>query len=182
MSLLILFLQHHLDKAMIKLGNTERQLDEAVSCIAELQSTGTSSVVMRIPVPPYGSDSISPGFYDTKGGRRFALKVREQHWDLCISIAVMSGRHDDVLEWPVKGTVTIQLLNQKEDKNHELLADKKQVQFKNKVVPPATHGKWIHLGDTQVWEMLWAATYIDNNTYIFKVKIDLDTPSKPWLV
>ena len=107
------FIQHHLDKAMVKLYNTktqfetrlcniERQLDEAILCITELQSTGTSSVVIRIPVP-YDSDSISPGFYVTKGGCRFALKIdKGRHFMNSISIAVMSGLYDDVLEWPVK--------------------------------------------------------------------------------
>ena len=178
------FIQHHLDKAMVKLDNTETRLcktEARLDVAVELQSTGTSSVVIRIRVP-YGSDSISPGFYVTKGGCRFTLKVHVQCWNFSISIAVMSGRHDDVLEWPVKGAVTIQLLNQEEDKDHKLLADKKQVEFKNKVVPPATHGEWIHLGDTPIWMIFWDETHIANNTYFFKVKIDLDTPSKPWLV
>ena len=161
------FIQHHLDKAMIKLCNTEARLDEAVSCIAELQSTGTSSDVIRIPVLIYGSDSISPGFYVTKGGCRFALNVCHQRGKPAISIAVMSGRHDDVLEWPVKGAVTIQLLNLDEDKDHKLLADKKQVEFKNKVVPPATHGEWIYLSYIPKYMMFLAATYCVNNTYFF---------------
>ena len=178
------FIQLHLDKAMVKLS-------EALSSIEELQSTDNKvfPTVIKVPIK-WGKESISPGFYEIKGGYRLALKAYcgrgvEQSasstgLNLYTHIAVMSGRHDDVLEWPVSGIVTVQLQNQEANMNHRIVVDYKEVEFNNKVVPPTVYGEWIHLADFTISEFY--EKYIPNNSLYFKVKFHSDTELKPWLV
>ena len=178
-----------MDETLVQLRKTERRLDKAVSCIADLQSTGKSSVVIKIPIT--SKVSISSGFYVAKGGYYLdhggyylALRVdalgRQSAYSL--AMAVMSGRHDDALEWPVKGTVTIELLNQKEDRNHKQVVDRKKVELGNKVVAPATHGKWIHLGDFTIEMPKEKTNYVERNNLFFKVEAYLNAPPKRWLL
>ena len=63
------------------------------------------------------------GFYTRDGGYKMCLQVYANGLIIIrdhISIAVylMKGDHDDHLTWPVKGTLTAQLLNQISDSNH----------------------------------------------------------------
>ncbi len=164
------FIQYHLDTAMIhlnktktlltgtrtRLAATERQLNATETrltatetrleeALSYIQPSRESSTVIKVPYVPYG-EFISPGFYVNKGGYQFGLKVTERFANGAnIAISVMSGKCDDVLEWPFTATVTIHLLNQNENKNHLLVVNKDQAVIKKKVIPPAVYGEWIHL-------------------------------------
>ena len=179
------FIQYHLDTAMVHLNKTETRLEEALSCI---ESSGESSTVIKVPCVP-NRETISPGFYVNKGGYRFGLKVIDDILHTTnIAISVMSGRYDDVLEWPVTATVTIHILNQNEDNDHRLVVDKQQAVFNNKVIPPAVYGEWIDFGERKVVEprarlfSLIRVSYMTNNCFFFKVKVDVNCRRKPWLV
>ena len=62
----------------------------------------------------------SPGFYTSPGGYKMCLRVCAHNTctHVICGIRLMSGEYDDSLEWPFHGEVTIELLNQLEDKNH----------------------------------------------------------------
>ena len=99
----------------------------------------------RVCVPPFeftmrgfelqkaGNDIwFSPSFYtDTHPqGYRMCLEVYPNGWDtgkgthVSVYIHLMRGEWDNYLQWPFQGEVTIQLLNQIEDKgHHELTRD-----------------------------------------------------------
>ena len=66
----------------------------------------------------------SPGFYTKSGGYKMCLRIFPYGVGLgsntCVSVSarLMKGDHDDHLTWPVKGTLTVQLLNQLSNSNH----------------------------------------------------------------
>ena len=65
----------------------------------------------------------SAGFYTRDGGYKMCLCTYPNS-GMCYSsyvavdVYLMKGDHDDHLTWPVKGTLTVQLLNQLSDSNH----------------------------------------------------------------
>ncbi|XP_011409491.1 PREDICTED: TNF receptor-associated factor 5-like, partial [Amphimedon queenslandica] len=67
----------------------------------------------------------SPGFYTSPGGYKMSLNVdangngEGEGTHVSCFICLMAGEYDDTLEWPFQGKVTIELLNQLEDKNHK---------------------------------------------------------------
>ncbi len=67
----------------------------------------------------------SKTFYSHPGGYRMTLTVStngdggEDHGHLSVYICLTGGEYDDNLVWPFHGIVTVDLLNQLEDSNHE---------------------------------------------------------------
>ena len=70
----------------------------------------------------------SPSFYTSRAGYKMCVKVYtkgrgdSKHTHLSVYAYLMKGDNDDSLTWPFTGTVTIELLNQLEDKNHYKLS------------------------------------------------------------
>ena len=64
----------------------------------------------------------SKGFYTRDGGYKMYLIIfpmsSAYHVHITVGSCMMKGDHDDHLTWPVKGTLTVQLLNQLSDGNH----------------------------------------------------------------
>ena len=62
----------------------------------------------------------STGFYTRDGGYKMFLSVYPNGLGSFVTVGayLMKGDHDDQLTWPVKGTLTVQLLNQLSDSNH----------------------------------------------------------------
>ena len=62
----------------------------------------------------------SPSFYTGDKGYKMCLSVSSHHIPSYISICVllMCGEYDDQLHWPIKGILTLQLMNQLNDDNH----------------------------------------------------------------
>ena len=67
---------------------------------------------------------FSPSFYSHQQGYRLCLDVysngdgNSKGTHVSIFTHIMLGQFDDSVQWPFRGTITIQLLNQIEDKNH----------------------------------------------------------------
>ena len=62
-------------------------------------------------------------FYTRNGGYKMLLHIFPYGWIgfynyVSAEVALMKGDHDDHLTWPVRGTLTVQLLNQLSDSNH----------------------------------------------------------------
>jgi len=62
----------------------------------------------------------SPSFYTGDNGYKMCLSVSSHHIPSYVSICVllMCGEYDDHLHWPLRGTLTLQLLNQLDNDNH----------------------------------------------------------------
>ena len=67
---------------------------------------------------------MSPTFYTSIGGYKLVLVVfpngykEDEGSQVSCFICLLAGEYDFQLQWPMKGEVTIELLNQLEDKNH----------------------------------------------------------------
>ena len=69
---------------------------------------------------------FSPKFYSSPGGYKMEIAVwangdgvaRGTHGHVSVNVYLRHGDNDDHVPWPFTGTVTIELLNQLEDKNH----------------------------------------------------------------
>ena len=130
---------------------------------------------------------VSPGFYVSTGSYRMALKVTIHKWwkseYLYCYLALLPGEYDDTLEWPFQGEVTVELLNQKEDKNHvnKIIYFNKDTpeQYKKRVVHSGGIGEW--WGKQDVIYKQYLDPYLsDNNTLYFRISVKINTRS--WLV
>ena len=66
----------------------------------------------------------SPPFYSHTGGYKMCLKVNangqgsRKGTHVSIYVHLMHGEHDDHLNWPFRGDITVQLLNQRKEEEH----------------------------------------------------------------
>ena len=158
-------------------------LHRAVKEIHELraQRPFTADKIPVIKMQNYLQHNISTGFYLSPCGYKMALKICLYHNFDCY-LALLPGEYDNTLEWPFQGVVTVELLNQKEDKDHDsttiFFNEDTPDKYKNRVVPPKVNGEWrrsisyLHKRDK----------YTYNNTLYLRVSIKTTEPNKPWLV
>ena len=75
----------------------------------------------------------SPPFYSHIGGYKMCLNVvangsgDDKGTHITVGVHLMRGENDDLLKWPFRGDITIQLLNQRKDEEHW----KKSISFDN---------------------------------------------------
>ena len=135
----------------------------------------------------------SPHFTTSRSGYKLCVGVAASGWGdgegthVTIGAYLMKGDDDNFLTWPFTGTVTLELLNQLEDKNHH----KKTATF------PADHeaSKRVVDGEraTRGWgwpqfishtdldfKPLINRQYLKDNTLVFRVSADAPD-HKPWL-
>ena len=60
----------------------------------------------------------SPAFYTHQGGYRMCLQVSFQRKTLSVYVCMMRGQFDSSLEWPFRGEIFVELVNQIGDFNH----------------------------------------------------------------
>ena len=138
----------------------------------------------------------SQGFYTTPGGYKMCLSVfcngnggAANHYLSCF-IHLLSGEYDDTLEWPFRGEVTIELLNQLEDKNHE-----KELFYFNNSSPLEyrirVRGKDVGRGGglqqfMPHTELSFKPTlnrqYLKDDSLYFRVSVKATSKTRPWLV
>ena len=133
---------------------------------------------------------ISPGFYVSTGSYKMALKVSTYKWwkseYLSCYLSLLPGEYDDTLEWPFQGEVTVELLNQKEDKDHREriipFNEDTRDKYKNRVVRSGDFGEW--QGQKNVIDKRYLDPYVsDNDTLYFRISVKINTrTNKSWLV
>ena len=102
-------------------------------------------------------------------------------------ICLMSGEYDDILEWPFQGEVTVELLNQLEDKNHCKYTigfnESTPQECKERVVGKQYGSPW---GYCQFISHSHKSTlncrYLKNDTLYFRISVKVTSTTKPWLV
>ncbi len=134
----------------------------------------------------------SPPFYTSYSGYKMCLSVYVNGWGdgagthVSVHACLMKGDHDDTLTWPFPGSVTIELLNQLEDRNHH----KSTVTFpadddvSERVVDSETGTGWgwpefishPHLD----YNPRAKTQYLKDNTLVFRVSVEAPN-HKPWL-
>ncbi len=135
----------------------------------------------------------SPPFYTSYSGYKMCLSVYANGFgdgaDTHVSMraSLMKGDNDDTLTWPFTGSVTVELLNQVENKNHQ----KKTFTF------PAHHKAGKRVMDNERAEQGWGypqfiphaalnynantnTQYLKDDTLVFGVSVEVPN-HKPWL-
>lgn len=90
--------------------------------------------------------------------------------EISVSLRVLEGMHDDHLNWPFVGTVTVTLLNQLN--NFEHIERKMSIN-------DGQAGKSYHLCFEPVGGL--AIEYFKDDTTYFRVSVEVGAPKKPWL-
>ena len=136
-----------------------------------------------------------PPFYSHPGGYKMCVRVNisgslvdETAFDTFISVHVflMPGHNDDNLQWPFKGEVKIELLNQEEDTNHHIQKiaynDNKDDEDNRRVVgrkrSPSGLGKSKYISHAKLAQN---PQYTKDNTLYFRVTVTPRSAPKPWL-
>ena len=114
----------HLLLMALKNQQFEKQIAELQKQIAELQKsvkradiTMTNFAVHK----KYSERWYSPPFLSHPGGYKMCLRVcangdgTGKGTHLSVHVTLMRGEFDDQLQWPFRGTITVQLLNQRGD-------------------------------------------------------------------
>ena len=202
----------------MKKEEQEKHNDESIKhhlamAVKRIASIQTHNEVLRFDNFSIQEQWYSPGFYTSPGGYKMRLCVytkeesedeeeaedeedtdknddnNDNHFISCY-INLMSGEYDDTLEWPFQGKVTIELLNQLEDKNH-----KKYTTCFNESVPEECKQR-VPKGedDAEGWgtcefishskleyNPITNCQYLKDDSLYFRVSVKVTSKTKPWL-
>ena len=192
--------EHNKESVQEHLQMTKKQLQMATKRISYLEMKNallSSNEVFKLmqfsQKKEENEDWNSLGFYTSPGGYKMKLNVcpngdgngKGKH--VSCFICLMPGEYDDTLEWPFQGEVTIELLNQLEDKNH-----KEYTTHYNESVPEEckqrvgarskgwgktrliTHSKLEHNPITN-------CQYLKDDSLYFRISVKATSKTKPWL-
>ena len=143
-------------------------------------------------------DWHSPSFYTHQGGYRMCLRVytngctdvRGTH--ISCYVYLMKGEYDDTLEWPFRGTVHVQILNQLQDENHHYekitFNSKENKNYNSKVSTSSMMGvtglgksKFIFLPELS-YKLSLNRQYLKDDSLYFRVsEVNVLSSSKAWL-
>ena len=179
-----------------KLKSTLRELQADVSTLKSRNGIANIKLENFSQYKDSGDERRSPGFYTSPGGFKMCLCVypngygdgRDTH--ISCYVCLMSGEYDDILEWPFQGKVTVELLNQLENKNH-----KKSMLMLNESVPLMSsqrvvgkqygnglgYSQFISHSELSLNSSL-NRQYLKDDTLYFRVSVAVTSKTKPWLV
>ena len=139
-----------------------------------------------------GDEFYSPPFYTSPTGYRMCVRVDAngngdgKGTHVSVFSYLMKGDNDDSLTWPFPGTVTVELLNQLEDKNHykrtitfsaDSRASKRVVNGERASVGWGCHEFISH---TYQPPAKFNCSYLEIGSLIFRVTVQV-SDFKPWL-
>ena len=196
--------QHNKDKMEIHLRKAVCMI-ETLNCtiqqfkVPQQANGGTFLIKMRgfKTLKESNTSWSSPGVY-TYPGYKFCLIVHPngnndgEGTHVSCYIRLIPGEYDDTLEWPFQGEVTVELLNQLEDKNHyETVVTFDQEYGKRKFEedrPGLGYASFFSHSElqrkpTNDFDFLTdPIQYLKDDMLYFRVTIEIHLETKPWLV
>ena len=188
----------HMTKGHLQMTNKKLQL--AVQQIHSLQLHNPINKVIKVDqyLKKKEKDEIwySPGSYTSPGGYKMKLNVCPNGEGDCKGthvscfICLMSGEYDDTLEWPFQGEVTIELLNQLEDKNHmkyiiqynESTPEKQKQRVLKGEDNTAGWGYSQFISHSELeYNPITNCQYLKDDSLYFRVSVKVTSKTKPWL-
>ncbi|XP_011405864.1 PREDICTED: TNF receptor-associated factor 4-like [Amphimedon queenslandica] len=138
----------------------------------------------------------SPGFYTSPVKYRMSLLVypngngEGKGTHVSCFICFMAGEYDDILEWPFQGDVTIELLNQLEDKNHKKYTisfnDTIPGKYKQRVMEGRSPSGWGYKKFVSHQELKHNPStnhqYLKDDCLYFRISVKVTQKARPWLV
>ena len=139
----------------------------------------------------------SAPFYAFPGGYKLCLNIDTGGYGdgegthISAFLYLMAGENDENLEWPMRGTFSIELLNQKEDQNHthhSIYFDETEADdYNSKVSEALAESGWglhkfMDYQDLGPGSLLPQTQYLKDDTLYFRVTMTKKmSTSKPWL-
>ena len=139
----------------------------------------------------------SPPFYAFPGGYKMCLNISAGGYGtgegthISAFLFLMAGENDENLEWPMRGTFSIELLNQKEDQNHKQHSvefDETEEDDHNSKVREGRaqigwgFHKFVEFQDLEGESLRFKTQYLKDDTLYFRVTMtEVMSTSKPWL-
>ena len=195
--------QQHLQLAIdtvnqqeMTINNHEDRIEQLVDKIAQLQSTPMKFKITNFDeLKTSNEGDYSPGFYTSPGGYKMCICVYASGYgkgkDTHVSVyaRLMRGENDDHLPWPFTGTVTVELLNQLYDRDHDSdqitfpLDDEASERVVNEERSSIGFGfpRYIPHSDLG-YNAAKNCQYLKDDCLYFRVKVDAQSALKPWLV
>uniref|UniRef100_A0A1X7U8K0 RING-type E3 ubiquitin transferase n=1 Tax=Amphimedon queenslandica TaxID=400682 RepID=A0A1X7U8K0_AMPQE len=142
-------------------------------------------------------DWYSPGFYTSPGGYKMSLNVitngngKGKGTHISCFICLMAGAYDDTLEWPFQGEITIELLNQLEDKNHKKITIQYNESTDDKYKQRLREGRSIASGrgytqftshEQLKYNPVTNCQYLKDDSLYFRINVKATSKTKLWLV
>ena len=181
----------HLSMAVTHLN--KKIEEKACKCRCSETPTGIGKkVILKMPnIKEIGTSWYSPGFYTSSGGYKMSLLVYPNGTDgthLSCFICFMPGEYDDTLEWPFRGVVTVELLNQVEDKNHHsmtityMYGENTPIRCCSQITEKPYGSGWgcqKFLSHADLYN--GPIVYIKDGTLYFRITVSTQGKTKPWL-
>ena len=121
----------HLTMAMDGAVKQNERIKSLESQLIRVTSKNDGKFTFRMPSFNQHKTSaslfFSPSFYTSQGGYKMCIRVvangdgqgKETH--ISVYAVVMKGDYDDNVDWPIRGIVTVELLNHLQDRNHHAI-------------------------------------------------------------
>ena len=201
-------IEYHLELAMTSVVELSGDIEQMNSRIEDLQQEITELKVKPITAQKgplvfklndfsilKSRDKVwcSPRFYTSPGGYNLCLSVYSngekdgKGTHISCYIHLMPGEYDDTLEWPFKGEVTVELLNQEQNKYHKkhYLKFNESTPAKYRVVEGQSGlgwGKHEFLSHSELsLNSSLNCQYLKDDTLYFRVSVTVTSKTKPWL-
>ena len=180
----------HVEKGTFAHMNMMAQQMQAYHCVAPLVIKFNKFSYYKTQNKSWYSD----GFYTGAGGYKIRLEVYPSGFDIqpthmSVSVNLMPGVNDDTLEFPLKGKITVVLLNQTNDDNHY----ERELNIDDNTTDSEFLRKY-ELDDTGVGVIYFLPLvsleeeslgdfiqYLKDDTLYFRVTVDIYSETKPWL-
>ena len=184
--------QHHLQLAIDTVKKHEDK-------IAQLQSTPGSMKFRMTNFDKLKTSSetvCSPVFYTSPGGYKMCMCVyangNGDGYGTHVSVFsfLMRGENDDHLPWPFTGKVRVELLNQLENDNHHSTIttfppddDEVSQRVLKEERALRCYGRPCYISHSDLgYNAAENCQYLKDDCLYFRVKVEAESTSKPWLV
>ena len=189
--------QYHLQIAIDAVNSLQtKYLALASSKGDSLYSTQSTFQLASFQKHKTNNDTIySPPFYTGPGGYKMCVRVDAngngigKGTHVSLFIYLMRGEYDDHLSWPFPGIVTIELLNQVQNRNHHSTTTLFSVEFaeSQRVVnaerASSGHGQQKCIPHTSLeYNVTKNYQYLKDDSLYFRFKVARASNPKPWLI
>ena len=185
--------QHHLRLAIDAVNLLQTKYTVFASKTNQLVSPQTTFKFTNFLKHKTKNDTIfSPPFYTSYGGYKMCIRVdangcgNSKGTHISVFTYLMRGENDDNLSWPYTGTVTVELLNQLENRNHYPLSKKfvsdrgQRVVNHDFVAQGRASGHYEYIPHSSLhYDLKKNCQYLKDDCLYFRLKA---TNPKPWLV
>ena len=160
-------MESHLKSAVAK-------IDILHSEIEDLHSLTGPNVTLRVHGSEMsGDDSFTTSLYTHKRGYKMRLKGKlsddfnyyAKNGSLTIFVTVMPSRYDDILEWPLRCKIRVELINQERNEGHLMISNNSLV-FEKQVAQPEKNEGWMVVGSFDLRSSKMRRHFTDNVAYL----------------